>query len=143
MSMARGPRPFSPGGNEDDEAGFDSISASRQKTPRPATIDDASTPTPATGSDDYEDLVSRTRKSMAGFEAAQKKAQLERRRSQRKSRHLAPTPSRSGRFSPVEEGDGDTSVIEELMSSADVNYEAVFKSRPRIATSPGPSPVRG
>lgn len=102
----------------------------------------------------YEDLVARTRKSMAGFEAARKKAQLERRRSQRKSKYQASRREESGQFNSVwaveEEGknDGDTPsmkvLAEELMQDGggDDNYEAVFRSRPKIKTSPVPSPKR-
>ncbi|KAI1150840.1 HAUS augmin-like complex subunit 6 N-terminus-domain-containing protein [Nemania diffusa] len=90
--------------------------------------------------EEYEDLISRTRRSMAGFEAARQKAQLERRRSQRKSK----VAQRKDSYFPKvdEEAVGDLSVVEGLMEDGQEDYEAIFKSRPRIATSPGPSPSR-
>ncbi|KAI1335812.1 HAUS augmin-like complex subunit 6 N-terminus-domain-containing protein [Xylariaceae sp. FL0016] len=88
--------------------------------------------------EEYEDLVARTRRSMIGFEAARQKAQLERRRSQRKSKVVQ---RKESLFPPLDEGiEGDTSVAEELMGGGQEDYEAIFRSRPRIATSPGPSP---
>ncbi|KAI0206375.1 HAUS augmin-like complex subunit 6 N-terminus-domain-containing protein [Astrocystis sublimbata] len=90
--------------------------------------------------EEYEDLITRTRRSMAGFETAQKKAQLERRRSQKKSR--AP-PRKDSYFPRVEEEVvGDMSVAEDLMEAGQEDYEAIFKSRPRIALSPIPSPTK-
>ncbi|KAK1995291.1 hypothetical protein LX36DRAFT_702399 [Colletotrichum falcatum] len=88
---------------------------------------------------DEDDLVSRTRKSMAGFEAARQKAQLDRQRSLKKQR------ARPQTIPVVEEEtlqlDPDASVLaEELMTVEDM--EAVFRSRPRIKTSPAPSPSR-
>ncbi|TGJ84726.1 hypothetical protein E0Z10_g4034 [Xylaria hypoxylon] len=89
--------------------------------------------------EEYEDLVTRTRRSMVGFEAARQKAQLDRRRSQRNSKVV----QRKDSYFPTldEEAVGDLSVAEELMEDGH-NYEAIFKSRPRIATSPMPSPAR-
>ena len=91
------------------------------------------------GEEKHADLIERTRQSMAGFEAAQKKAQLERRRSikdakkrQRESNYFPSVdeePSRGG-IDPVELIDGDP------------DYESVFKSRPKIKTSPAVSPTR-
>ncbi|KAF2971048.1 hypothetical protein GQX73_g2443 [Xylaria multiplex] len=89
--------------------------------------------------EEYEDLITRTRRSMAGFEAARQKAQLERRRSQRKSKVV----QRKDSYFPKvdEEAGGDLSIVEGLMEDGH-DYEAIFKSRPRIATSPMPSPSR-
>ena len=84
--------------------------------------------------DEPSDLVSRTRKSMAGFEKAKQKAQLERRRSQRRSKL---PPKREGSYFPREE---DTVIAEEMMAEDDM--EAVFRSRPKIAASPLPSPTK-
>ncbi|GAO17948.1 hypothetical protein UVI_02056400 [Ustilaginoidea virens] len=84
------------------------------------------------------DLASRTRLSMAGFEQAQKKAQLERRRSLRRPRAL---PRKEGSCFPAvaEESVRDhAKLAEELMLEEDM--EAVFKSRPRIKASPVGSP---
>ncbi|KAI1744112.1 HAUS augmin-like complex subunit 6 N-terminus-domain-containing protein [Xylaria scruposa] len=90
--------------------------------------------------EEYEDLITRTRRSMAGFDAARQKAQLERRRSQRKSKMV----QRQDSYFPKvdEETVGDFSIVEGLMEDGQEDYEAVFKSRPRIATSPAPSPMR-
>ncbi|KAI1327109.1 hypothetical protein F5Y16DRAFT_203433 [Xylariaceae sp. FL0255] len=87
--------------------------------------------------EEYEDLISRTRRSMAGFEAARQKAQIERRRSQRRSKVAQ---RKDSYFPKVEEeglGNGDVSVVEELIEAGE--EEAIFKSRPRIATSPAPN----
>jgi hypothetical protein len=111
----------------------------------------------------YEDLVSRTRRSMAGFEAARQKARLERRRSLRKAtgngKQQQQTPGGAGArgsyfpaLSEEEEGEGGVGgrgdvtnstllLAEELMTGDD--YEAVFMSRPKIKTSPIGTPVRG
>ncbi|KAI1109704.1 HAUS augmin-like complex subunit 6 N-terminus-domain-containing protein [Nemania sp. NC0429] len=90
--------------------------------------------------EEYEDLITRTRRSMAGFEAVRQKAQLERRRSQKKSK----IAQRKDSYFPKvdEETVGDVSVVEELIEDGQEDYEAVFKSRPRIATSPVPGPYR-
>ena len=103
---------------------------------------------------EYEDLVSRTRRSMAGFEASRQKAQLERRRSQRKSKHLG--GGRNSYFPPgqVDEEEDDVEgfgvgmdstllIAEELMSGEGQNdYDAVFMSRPKIKTSPVGTPTK-
>ncbi|KAI0489784.1 hypothetical protein F4859DRAFT_523659 [Xylaria cf. heliscus] len=90
--------------------------------------------------EEYDDLITRTRRSMAGFEAVRQKAQLERRRSQKKSK----VPQRKESYFPKvdEEAMGDTSVVDGLIVEGQEDYEAIFKSRPRIATSPAPSPTR-
>jgi hypothetical protein len=94
--------------------------------------------------EEHEDLVARTRRSMANFEVARQKAQLERRRSQRKSRQPSRRAEGSSYFPPVNEGDGegDTTLVlaEELMGKED--EAAVFMSRPKIKTSPLASPTR-
>ncbi|KAI0109819.1 HAUS augmin-like complex subunit 6 N-terminus-domain-containing protein [Daldinia grandis] len=90
--------------------------------------------------DEYEDLVARTRRSMVGFEAARQKAQLERRRSQRKSKMIQ---RKGDQFPKLEEENfNDTSIIEELIDGGQEDYEAVFRSRPRVQTSPLPSPSK-
>jgi hypothetical protein len=91
-------------------------------------------------SDAYEDLVARTRKSMAGYEAAKQKAQFERRRSLRKSKAA---PRREGSYFPSVEEETlhiDASVLAEELGEED--YEAVFMSRPRIKMSPAPTPTK-
>ncbi|KAL7627315.1 hypothetical protein AAE478_001507 [Parahypoxylon ruwenzoriense] len=89
--------------------------------------------------EEYEDLMARTQRSMAGFEAARQKAQLERRRSERKSK----MPQKKDNYFPrLEEDACDTSIAEELIEAGQEDYEAVFRSRPRIQTSPLPSPTK-
>ncbi|KUJ10551.1 uncharacterized protein LY89DRAFT_656392 [Mollisia scopiformis] len=90
-------------------------------------------------SDKHADLIERTRKSMAGFEAAQKKAQLERRKSVKDAKKKQ---RESSYFPKVEEEvvTPDISTIE--MLEGDPDYESVFKSRPKIKTSPAVSPTR-
>jgi hypothetical protein len=99
----------------------------------------------------YEDLTARTRRSMAGFEAAKKKAQLERRRSLRNSKLGGPSPStpvaagKGAYFPAVDEEEGDSTLLiaEELISKGrDDDYEAVFMSRPKLKNSPVGTPTR-
>ncbi|KAK3379148.1 HAUS augmin-like complex subunit 6 N-terminus-domain-containing protein [Lasiosphaeria ovina] len=95
--------------------------------------------------DGYEDLVSRTRRSMAGFEAARQKAQLERRRSLRKSKQVVPGAGGGGRnsyFPAVDEEENTTLVLTEELISGGQDYDAVFMSRPKIKTSPVGTPSR-
>ncbi|RKF58956.1 hypothetical protein OnM2_064060 [Erysiphe neolycopersici] len=87
-------------------------------------------------SDSYANLVQRTRNSMAGFEAAQKKAQLDRRNSikeekknQRKLCHLKKVEEKT-----TISLENNTSAIEFI--EGDHDYESIFKSRPKIKTSP-------
>lgn len=114
--------------------------------PVPSAVEDGQTT--------HEDLVARTRRSMAGFEAARQKAQFERRRSLRKMSQPTPSTPQGGRggsyFPAVDEedagGEGSTTLLlaEELMSGEGKDdYEAVFMSRPKLKTSPVGTPVRG
>lgn len=97
---------------------------------------DAASKTP--DGEETVDLASRTRKSMAGFEKARQKAQLERRRSQRRSKV---PPRREGSYFPkLDEDEEQTVLAEELIVEEDM--EAVFRSRPKIKASPQPSPTR-
>lgn len=90
--------------------------------------------------DEPEDLISRTRKSMAGFDKARQKAQMERRRSLRKSKVLSQQQGGSY-FSKVDEETQDQGALaEELMAEQDM--EAIFRSRPKIVASPMPSPTK-
>jgi hypothetical protein len=89
--------------------------------------------------DKHADLIQRTRQSMAGFEAAQKRAQIERRRSvkdakkqQRESRH----------FPTLDEEHSPGQIDPAQLIEGDPDYESVFKSRPKIKTSPAVSPTR-
>ncbi|MAD87160.1 MAG: hypothetical protein CL912_29730 [Deltaproteobacteria bacterium] len=100
--------------------------------------------TPSIESNPHADLIERTRKSMAGFEAAQKKAQVERRRSVKDARKK----QRESSYFPKVEEEKDAVGGQEVAASAvellegDPDYESVFKSRPKIATSPAGSPSR-
>ncbi|KAG9246523.1 HAUS augmin-like complex subunit 6 N-terminus-domain-containing protein [Calycina marina] len=88
----------------------------------------------------HAELIERTRKSMAGFEAAQKKAQIERRRSVRDSKKKS---RESTYFLKVEEEPPSTPNLDPVeLIGGDPDYESVFKSRPKIATSPAMSPAR-
>lgn len=69
----------------------------------------------------YQDLVSRTRKSMAGFDKAQQKAQMERRRSVRRSKIL---PQRESIVIPKIDEEDYTARIERLMKEGDM--DAIF-----------------
>lgn len=117
---------------------------------RPAASHDRHGPTPPsepenssmsrTEESEVMDLVSRTRLSMAGFEQAQKKAQLERRKSLRRSKIL---PRKEGSYFPkVDEEDAMNygALAEEIIREEDM--EAVFKSRPKMRNSPVGSPAK-
>ncbi|EPE31242.1 hypothetical protein GLAREA_12545 [Glarea lozoyensis ATCC 20868] len=91
-------------------------------------------------SDLHAGLIERTRKSMAGFEAAQKKAQIQRRRSVKDAKKKQKESSYFPRVNEEVEVP-DVSAVE-LMDGADPDYESVFKSRPKIKTSPAVSPTR-
>jgi hypothetical protein len=144
--------------NDDDEPDLDSLPLSPvRRLPAVSVSEDSSlashpcdamsslvTPTEDPDEHGYEDLVSRTQRSMAGFDAARKKAQLERRRSMRQSKQI-PGHRRdgSGYFPSVDE-EGNTTLLlaEELMSNEVDDPEAIFKSRPKIKTSPVGTPTR-
>ncbi|KAL2875699.1 hypothetical protein SGCOL_009010 [Colletotrichum sp. CLE4] len=134
MSMARSSRSvrYDPDDEEDDTLTLRPSFASANRRTGEVTIHVT----------DEDDLVARTRKSMVGFEAAHQKAQLDRQKSLKKPRPRARTESH---IPVVEEEtmelDPDASILaEELMAVEDM--EAVFRSRPRIKTSPAPSPSR-
>lgn len=95
--------------------------------------------TPSSELDPHADLIERTRKSMAGFEAAQKKAQVERRRSVKEGRKKQ---RESSYFPKVEEEALTPEVNTVELLEEDPDYESVFKSRPKIKTSPAVSPSR-
>lgn len=90
------------------------------------------------GEEKHSGLIERTRKSMAGFEAAQKNAQLERRRSVKDAKKRQ---RESSYFPPLnEEPTMDLNAVG--LIEEDPDYESVFKSRPKIKTSPAVSPTR-
>lgn len=135
MSMSR-TSSFEP---DDDDMNPHMLSPSLAKSNRKFGIQSPAIAEPSNG-EEYEDLVARTRRSMAGFEAAKQKAQLERRRSQRQSKMIQ--PRKDGYFPKVDEEGMDASVMEELLEAQHQDPEAVFKSRPKMRTSPVPSPGR-
>ncbi|KAI6713371.1 hypothetical protein JHW43_004088 [Diplocarpon mali] len=95
--------------------------------------------TPILDADPHADLIERTRKSMVGYDAAQKKAQLERRRSVKDAK----TKQRQSNYFPKVEEEAtvpDISAVE--LMEGDPDYESVFKSRPKVATSPAVSPTK-
>lgn len=94
--------------------------------------------TPSPVEEELEDLTARTQKSMAGYDKARQKAQLERRRSLRPK----PPPKKESLSSYFPNADDPerSMLAEELMTEQDM--EAVFKSRPKIKESPILSPVR-
>lgn len=87
----------------------------------------------------HADLIERTRKSMAGFEAAQKKAQTDRRKSVKDAKKKQ---RESSYFPKVEEEPLTPSINPVELIDGDPDYESVFKSRPKIKTSPAVSPTR-
>lgn len=116
---------------------------------KPNAIPSSSKPTirVSEDGDPYSDLISRTRQSMSGFAAAQKKAEADKRRSIKRA---IKKERESGYFPPpfsadTEEDDGsegwervDRSGL--IEGNVDADYESVFKSRPKIALSPAVSP---
>ncbi|KAK4238554.1 HAUS augmin-like complex subunit 6 N-terminus-domain-containing protein [Achaetomium macrosporum] len=128
----------------DEELDTDPLTIKRSSVTVPIIAEPPKAQDGIDGENGYEDLASRTRRSMAGYEAARQKAQLERRRSLRKAKQLPPaTPGtgRSGYFPAVDEEEGNSTLLlaEKLMSGENQDdYEAVFMSRPRLKTSPVP-----
>ena len=91
------------------------------------------------GEEKHADLIERTRQSMVGFEAAQKKAQLERRRSIKDAKKR----QRESNYFPAVDEEPSRGVIDPVeLIDGDPDYESVFKSRPKIKTSPAVSPTR-
>ncbi|KAH8774489.1 HAUS augmin-like complex subunit 6 N-terminus-domain-containing protein [Diaporthe sp. PMI_573] len=111
-----------------------------------------------------DDIVSRTRKSMANFEATQHRVRQEKERTARREARKKSMSNKSGEiarqayFAPHQdtldeeadgggEGEGNsTAMLEELiareaeMGTAGVDYDSVFRSRPRIKASPPGTP---
>lgn len=153
--------------DEEDEAAMSSPSPTRswrRNTSRSPTKNKPDTPNTITehavsvGPEDLEiaggdDLVARTRRSMANFEATQQKARLEKQRSlKRAARQPSGSLARQSYFPSLEEqgaeegaSDDTAVVLEELIAkeAEGVDYESVFKSRPKIKTSPPSTPARG
>lgn len=93
---------------------------------------------PAERQGKHEALVERTRKSMAGFEAAQRKAQIDRRRSVKESKKKQRESTYFGRVEEEAEPSNLGMNYADLAKNDDA--EQVFKSRPKIKTSPTASP---
>ncbi|UNI16870.1 hypothetical protein JDV02_003267 [Purpureocillium takamizusanense] len=132
-----------PSSNSNPAAGPASLGpAHGTKKPSPP-IPEADEPSQDRELGNEDDLVARTRRSMAGLEKAKQKAQIERRRSLRRSK--LPPPRRDGSLFPKlseepEGGDDTIALAEELMGEEDM--EAVFRSRPKIKASPMGSPTK-
>ncbi|KAG6363930.1 hypothetical protein INS49_009033 [Diaporthe citri] len=177
LSMARG---SSVDLDDDDEVALGSPSRPRRRnTPSrsPTKGSTPATPTaipedPAANNEgantpkaekEEDDIVARTRKSMANFEATQQRVRLEKERAARREARKKSMSNKSGEiarqpyFPPDtvdEEGDGagggegdSTAMLEELiareaqMGAAGVDYDSVFRSRPRIKASPPSTPA--
>jgi HAUS augmin-like complex subunit 6 N-terminus len=101
----------------------------------------------AASSSTHEDLIARTRQSLSNSAAVQKSAQIERRLSLKaaaraKRASYLPAKQLETTFEGPDlntEGSDRKKLIEEAQEA---DYEAVFKSRPKIKTSPETSPVK-
>ncbi|KFX97172.1 hypothetical protein O988_04986, partial [Pseudogymnoascus sp. VKM F-3808] len=136
MSMSRALPRASHGGVEE----FDSPPDLPPLRPSSSTTTTASEPTAeeaaaAATARRHEDLLARTRQSMSNTAAVAKSAQLERRRSvktaaRRKRESFMPVRQS---LAPFDEYVGEGGVDREaLMEEEEVDYEAVFMSRPRV-----------
>lgn len=140
-------------------------------TPTTAIPEDAAATTPKAGKaeadEEEDDIVARTRKSMANFGATQQRVRQEKERAARREARKKSMTNKSGEIarqayfpSPgtLDEeagedgagGEGDsTAMLEELiareaeMGTAGVDYDSVFRSRPRIKASPPGTPAGG
>ncbi|RFU31116.1 hypothetical protein B7463_g5227, partial [Scytalidium lignicola] len=123
----------------DPQDNFEGFSDIPNLPARPAAPKTVSKPTSETD-DKYAGLIERTRKSMVNFEATQKKAQIERRRSVKEAEKKQ---RKSSFFPKVEEEPPITPSLETAeLFEGDPDYESVFKSRPKIKTSPAVSPAK-
>jgi hypothetical protein len=96
-----------------------------------------------------EDLIARTRLSMSNFAAVQKNAQIDRRRSIKAATRNKREPRSSYFPKPLEPAVEDEDLVLDgldkkklIEGEVEVDYDVVFKSRPRIKTSPERSPQR-
>lgn len=172
LSMARG---SSVDLDDDDEVALGSPSRPRRRNTSSRSPTKRSTPATPTAipedsaagdggatpkAEKEDDIVARTRKSMANFEATQQRVRLEKERSARREARKKSMSNKSGEiarqayFPPdtVDEEDGagegdSTAMLEELiareaqMGTAGVDYDSVFRSRPRIKASPPSTPA--
>jgi hypothetical protein len=100
-------------------------------------------PSAGDSSSKHEDLIARTRLSMSNFANVSKNAQIERRRSVKlaaKAKRASYMPKRLE--APVEELEDGIDKMKLIEGEVEPDYELVFKSRPRIKTSPETSPVK-
>ncbi|KAG0649232.1 hypothetical protein D0Z07_4289 [Hyphodiscus hymeniophilus] len=119
---------------------YDNITDLPQLSIRPKPTNRTSLYAPADDSK-HAALIERTRKSMAGFEAAQKNAQLERRRSMKDAKKKQRESSYFPRLEE-EEVAAVPGIDKQELIEGDPDYESVFMSRPKIKTSPAVSPTR-
>lgn len=177
LSMARG---SSVDLDDDDEVALASPSRPRRRNTSSRSPTKGSTSKPGTpttpipegstakaqrdggGDAEEDDIVSRTRKSMANFEATQQRVRLEKEKTARREARKKSMSNKSGEIArqayfpsvgdTVDEEDGggegdSTAMLEELiareaeMGSAGVDYDSVFRSRPRIKASPPGTPA--
>lgn len=175
LSMARG---SSVDLDDDDEVALASPSRPRRRNTSSRSPTKGSTPATPTAipedaaagdggatprAEKEDDIVARTRKSMANFEATQQRVRLEKERTARREARKKSMSNKSGEiarqayFPPdtVDEEDGaagggegdSTAMLEELiareaqMGTAGVDYDSVFRSRPRIKASPPSTPA--
>lgn len=178
LSMARG---SSVDLDEDDEVALASPSRPRRRNTSSRSPTKGSTSKPSTpttpipegsttkaqhdgrGEAEEDDIVSRTRKSMANFEATQQRVRLEKDKAARREARKKSMSNKSGEIArqayfpsvgdTVDEEDGgggegdSTAMLEELiareaeMGTAGVDYDSVFRSRPRIKASPPGTPA--
>ncbi|EJT72161.1 hypothetical protein GGTG_09028 [Gaeumannomyces tritici R3-111a-1] len=154
MSMVRGPQATGPvDADEDDETYRLRLKRADNNAREEALIKEA-----AEEDEAADDLVARTRRSMANFEATRQQVQLERRRSQRRAARESAVGHqqhrRNGGGSVVAtmpttaeerqgDGEGESVLVDEIIQRGlDEDYAAVFMSRPKIKTSPMTSPTR-
>lgn len=136
MSMARTSRPD-----------FDDIPDLSPTKPGISALSSRPTIKISGDTDPHADLITRTRQSMSGFAAAQKKAELDRRRSvkaatkkSRESSYFPPPFSATAEDEEGSEGWEKADRVGLIEGNVDADYESVFKSRPKIALSPAISP---
>lgn len=137
LTMARSNPRYSKADFNDD---FDDLPDVSRLTLNPK-LKATSAKTSAAEEDKHADLIERTRQSMAGFEAAQKRAQLERRKSIQDEKRK----QRQSHFPKIVQEEEEPlpqatpTIDREVLMDGDVDYASVFMSRPRIAVSPTPA----
>jgi hypothetical protein len=121
-----------------------SRTSSTRRSLAPPTSSEASAAAEVTAR--HEALIERTRLSLSNMATVAKSAQLERRRSTKlaaKQKRMSYMPNHVPLEPTIEGPDGEVVDRMALIEGAeDVDYEAVFKSRPKIKMSPASSPVK-